>query len=346
MQPSIISFSKAIQISEELKHRHLLLGNGFSIDWRKHTFHYGSLFEQADFSSLSKEVQQLFEALRTEDFEVVMMHLRNAAKTIRVYRPGSIRLIDKLEKDAEALKEVLIRTIASNHPEFPAEISEREYRHCREFLSHFQSGKIYSLNYDLLLYWVLMHFNGTEESLKSDDGFRTPDAGVAEYVSWDIENTNTQNIFHLHGALYLFDAGAVLKKYTWANTGIRLIEQVREALSENYFPLIVTEGESAEKQRKIMHSSYLSRGQRSISNISGSLFIHGHSLADSDNHIIKLLSKRGCKIQKLFVSLFGEANTPENKIIIDKAMQIQSSRGQRYPLELYFYNSESAHVWR
>ena len=45
------------------------------------------------------------------------------------------------------------------------------------------------------------------------------------------DNTDRQNIHYLHGALHLFDAGSELKKFTWVNTGRRLTEQIREALS-------------------------------------------------------------------------------------------------------------------
>ncbi len=61
-----------------------------------------------------------------------------------------------------------METIASSHPEWPGEITDREYAACREFISQFDT--IYTLNYDLLLYWTLMH---TEEgeAPASDDGF-------------------------------------------------------------------------------------------------------------------------------------------------------------------------------
>lgn len=347
MPPEILTFNRAIEISGiDANKRHLLLGNGFSIAWRNDIFRYESLFDQANFSDLSAEVQSLFEDLNTKDFEIVMRHLREAASVLRVYSPTSTAIISALENDAEALRDVLVRTIAANHPDTPGDISDDEYNHCRTFLNHFCMSNIYSLNYDLLLYWVLMHFRETENELRCDDGFRKPDTGEEQYVSWDIENTNKQNVFHLHGALYLFDAGAVLKKYTWSNTGIRLIDQVRDALNHDLFPLIVSEGSTKEKQEKIMHSSYLSRSQRSISNISGSLFIYGHSLADNDDHILKLISKKGCKVRNLFVSLYGSATSESNIAIIRKAEQIKSARNQNNPLELYFYDAESAHVWR
>ena len=61
-----------------------------------------------------------------------------------------------------------------------------------------------------------------------DDGFRKPEDD-APYVTWEPENTYKQNVYYAHGGLHLFDAGAVLQKYTWSNTGIPLIKQIRAA---------------------------------------------------------------------------------------------------------------------
>lgn len=211
------------------------------------------------------------------------------------------------------------------------------------FLDNFQN--IYTLNYDLLLYWVIMHYNESNKQIRYDDGFRTPDTGKAEYVTWDIEKTNKQNIFYLHGALHIFDQGSELQKYTWLNTGIKLIEQVRNALDNDFFPVFVSEGTSVEKKEKIVHSNYLSRGFRSFSAIGNSLFIYGHSLADNDDHILHLIPKG--KISKLFVSIYGDPDSEDNKKIIQKAKALQENRNiEKNPLQIYFYDATSVKIWR
>ncbi len=97
-------------------------------------------------------------------------------------------------------------------------------------------GMFIRLNYDLLLYWSIMQNEVRQPLTLGDDGFRTPDDGEAEYVTWDVERTDEQDVFYLHGALHLYDAGSELKKFTWMNTGIRLIEQVeRSACAKNCF---------------------------------------------------------------------------------------------------------------
>ncbi len=182
-----------------------------------------------------------------------------------------------MSRDANGLKEVLVQTIADSHPAYPAEISDEEYEACRTFLSHFNTT--YSLNYDLLLYWALMHTPEGEHPT-SDDGFRKPeDDFEAAYVTWEPGQSHEQNTWFLHGALHVFDAGTEVQKYTWINTGVRLIEQIRDALSRNYFPLFVAEGTSDEKLDRIRHSDYLAKAYRSFCEIQGALFIYGHSVS-------------------------------------------------------------------
>lgn len=340
MSHNILSFSEALKVSATTSKRHLLLGNGFSIACRSDIFRYDSLFDQADFSQLNPNIKEVFKKFNTKDFEIVMKQLKGAAKILKIYNLEEKVVIQELEHDAEDLKSVLVNAIASSHPENPTEILESEYSHAKNFLIHFSN--IYSLNYDLLLYWTTMHFRETRE-IVADDGFRTPDDGKVEYVSWDIEKTDGQNIFYLHGALHIFDAGAELQKFTWINTGVKLIEQIRNALDKDFFPLFVSEGSSLEKTDKIMHSNYLSRGMRSFSHIGGSLFIYGHSLANNDSHVLNLISKG--KIEKLFISVYGDINSPDNLAIVKKGEDLQRARKGKKSLEIYFYSAESAHVW-
>ena len=65
---------------------HLLLGDGFSIALRKDIFSYSSLFDNADFSS-EPEIEQLFGALSTQDFEIALRHLGDAIRVLSVYQP-------------------------------------------------------------------------------------------------------------------------------------------------------------------------------------------------------------------------------------------------------------------
>lgn len=339
--PEILTFTQALDCASSQSKRHVLLGNGFSRACRDDIFAYGKLFERANFAPLSPTAKRAFEVLNTPDFEIVMRALRNAAKLVPVYAAKRPQIADALRADADGLREVLAKTIADSHPSRPSEISENEYRHCRTFLNHFDN--IYTLNYDLLLYWALMH-EEIDPEIKFDDGFRQPDDGPETYVTWDVEKSTKQTLFYLHGGLHVFDAGAEIQKFTWKQTEKALIDQIREALNTNRFPLIVAEGTSREKLAKIQHSGFLNRSYRSFSKIGGALFVYGHSMAENDEHIMRLVERGITKM--LFVGLHGKPTSPSNQEIIARTEEMETARGDRRRLDVRFFDTESAEVWR
>lgn len=182
-----------------------------------------------------------------------------------------------------------------------------------------------------------------EPRVKSDDGFRNPEGREEEFVTWDVQNTNEQRIFYLHGALHIYDAGADLLKFTWSKTSVALIDQIKSSLAKREYPLIVTEGTSDQKKTRIQHSNFLGRAYRSFSAITGSLFIYGHSLADNDEHLLKLIDKG--KVTKVFVGIYGEPTSERNLAIIDRARKFQTRRRSGSPPDVYFFDASSAHVW-
>ena len=148
----IITFNEAIEQSAAYSKRHAILGNGFSIACRADIFHYGSLFDEADFSSCP-EVKAVFSELGTQDFEAAIRALEGAAKILPAYVKDGDGAGEKMRAHASALKEILVKTIASNHPATPSELSELQFNKCRRFLANFlgQGGQIFTLNYDILL---------------------------------------------------------------------------------------------------------------------------------------------------------------------------------------------------
>jgi len=354
--PRIISFEEAIADSAQFRKRHLLLGNGFSIGCRAEIFHYASLYAQADFSAIP-EVQQAFEVLGTQDFEIVIRTLEAASKLLPFYAPKSAAGAAKMIAHAEALKEILVSTIAANHPGRPNDIFDDEFWACRRFLSHFlagnQPGHVFSLNYDLLLYWTLMHEDAPEAGaaidLSKNDSFgNDEDDPDTDYVVWQGETAaHSANIHFLHGAVHLFDAGSELQKYTWVRKGEPLVDQSREAIDAGKFPLFVAEGTSAQKKSKIRHHAYLYQCFKVLTANAGigthCFFVFGHSLAENDDHILKRLG-RG-KFGKLYVSLYGDPESDANKEIIQRAQDLAAQRHERYPLQLAFFDAESANVW-
>jgi hypothetical protein len=334
----LISFDDALKASKG--NRHLFLGNGFSRALRNDIFAYDALFAQADFSGMSANARQAFDVLRTTDFELVMRALRDAEKLVALYAAEVPDAAAAMAQDAARLRDLLAATIAKNHPDRPHDVSNDAYRACKKFLSRF-NGKIYSLNYDLLLYWALMQTE-IEPAVESDDGFRQPEEGPAEYVTWDPAGTDDQRIFYLHGALHLFDAGGTLNKMTWKNTGLALVDQIRTALAGGLFPVFVSEGTTEEKKAKIMHSAYLGRGLRSFPNITGTLFTFGFAMSPNDEHWLRLIEKG--RLTLLAVGLYGDPEAPWNKAISSRAEAIKAAKRGK-PIEVIYYQAESAAVW-
>lgn len=340
----ILTFAQAIDASASYPKRHLLLGNGFSIACRPNIFRYEKLFEQADFSALSSSARATFEALQTTDFERVIKVLRDAAALATLYGATTAQ-VEAMLGDADALKELLVQTIAQSHPALPSDITDDEYTACQAFLENFSTT--YTLNYDLLLYWTHMHRENRAD-VHSDDGFHTSQSDIesgieSDYVVWEPGQSHDQNMWFLHGALHVFDSGTEVQKYTWNRTGIRLIEQIREALGRDFFPLYVAEGSSAEKLERIRHSDYLAKAYRSFQEIQHCLFVHGHSLAANDEHYLRLIEKG--KLAHLFVGLHGDPESAANRQIIARAKAMPLAGRRRRELRVDFYDSESAHVW-
>ena len=351
----ILTFKKALEISGEDSRRKVLLGNGFSIACKKDIFAYNALLQEADFSSVSPCVRNAFDLFETQDFEIIVKKLYDAAKVLDLYNDGN-DISRKIQDDADELKNILVKVLAVKHPRRPSEIDDDQYNSCIKFLSKFET--IYTLNYDLLLYWTLMH--GIENGALSDDmndGFATSEDDE-DYVVWEGSYSNNQNVFFLHGALHIFDKGTVFQKLTYKNTNVPLIEQIQNALDDNLYPHFVAEGTAEEKLNRINHSIFLNKGFKSLEGITGDLFIYGHSLAENDQHVLDKIEKG--KIKNVFISLYGDPNSEVNKDIRQRANLLSENRkylnaqkakhrkrasSRDNELNVHFYDAESAEIW-
>jgi hypothetical protein len=336
-----MSFQDALAATAGAK-RHVLLGNGFSIACDPARFSYGRLFDEADFSNLAVDRGALFALAGTSDFERVIEMLRMSASVVELYESEDEALVATIRADADRVKNALADVLAQKHPDHVHEIDSEKYEAARIFLSHF-SGHIYTVNYDLLLYWTLIQ-NELAPEIACDDGFRAdPDDPGADCVVWDPYASYNQRVYFLHGGLHLYDSGAQLVKLTFARTGVHLVEQIRDALSAGSYPLVVTEGASEEKLRTILHSAYLARGLRSLTACGGALFVYGHSLAENDAHILRCISDG--KVKALYVSIYGDPSSDENEQIRLRAEAVAASRRQKKPLQVAFFAADTAAIW-
>jgi len=303
-----------------------------------------------------REVVAVFDALDTQDFEAAIRALENAATILPAYVADGATAPARMLEHAALLKEILVQTIAGNHPHVPSEIPDEKFWACRQFLSHFLSGDkagcVFTLNYDLLLYWTLMHEDMPfDEPLKlaANDGFgNDEDEPDADYVVWQGETSaHSACVMFLHGALHLFDSGKELLKYTWIRKGVPLIDQAREALAQNAFPLFVAEGTSAQKKAKIRHNAYLYQGFKQFTaNVQQGrhcMFVFGHSLAENDDHILNRIGRGRCR--KLYVGIYGDPIAEANERIIGRAQALAALRPEKWPLEVAFYDAATAEIW-
>lgn len=351
---NVVTFQEALNEAEQYDKKVLLLGNGFSIACVPTIFTYKSLFKQADFSNMP-EAEEVFKVLKTEDFEEVIHVLENTSLILPAYK-SMPNTVAKMKKHAAQMKEILVQTIAKNHPARPSDISDDKYLACVEFINHFLNdrGTVYTFNYDLLLYWALMF--GLDKDLllvEPNDGFGKnfldDEFGVEDYVVWQGDtNQHGQNLHYLHGALHVFDSDTEVEKFTWSNTGVPLIDQIREALSQDRYPLFVAEGESSKKLAKIKHSAYLYHSYKSFgermkqgAKSKTCLFTYGVSFSRNDAHITRKIANGKCR--HLFVSLYGDPESTANKRIIAAVEEIQARRATE--LKVTYYDAASAKVW-
>jgi hypothetical protein len=282
--PSTLTFDEAIEASSKDLPRSILLGNGFSMAQTGSQFSYRNLLEC---SGLPEDgpVLNVFRAINTVDFEEVMFALEHAAIIEEAY--GDVSRSQQFQSDADAVREALIHAIRAVHPDIRFDIPNDQLNSCTKFLKNFES--IFTLNYDLLLYWVILKTRIHTDGLGLGDavsGFKT--LQVDAYCS----------TYYLHGALHLFlsQTGETKKRLLTSTTLVGDI--ARTIRVEKQLPIFVAEGTMGQKIKRINSIPYLRLCYDELRKRSGSIFIFGHSLGDNDIHIYDAIF--GSKIEKLF----------------------------------------------
>jgi len=356
MQIQIADFNKALDQAKQLKGRiQLLLGNGFSIACHS-SFKYGTLFDQARKSGLPRHLRELLERYGS-NFEDVLKYLDEGIFLSEHYRLKKDKRTDRdMAQDHKKLKDTLIKTISDNHPDFPRRITDNKFKSCIKFLRNFDA--VFTVNYDLLLYWASLHINEKEgEEFPFSDGFGRDEDVDDPDCSFSYSRMGSKPfLFFLHGALHLYTRDGRVWKRVWNTTGIPIIKRVREAFKNKGYPLVVTEGNSVDKFKKIESSSYLSQAYRKFKNLQGHLFIFGHSLSDQDKHILDaVICSEKFKLSYVWIGIHGDPTLMHNQKIIEKAAFLRVKREERISkraklkeegeLNICFFDSDSAHVW-
>ncbi|MEH2248409.1 DUF4917 family protein [Nostoc sp.] len=262
----------------------ILIGNGFSCAvWEK--FQYPSLYEKASSStdiehSLSREDVQLFKVMSTNNFERILSMLSNTSKVNKIFSQEYM-LFDQRH---EHIKTALGEAIKCIHVPWEKVNLSNILPTIRQELKKYRF--IYSTNYDLLIYWAIM---SDEHHIDDFKDFFWNSVASTNSGRFDITNTNIHSnstrVLYLHGALHLYRDPQLERTYKLKNNGYQNLLEMIDV------PLFITEGSSEDKLRAINSSDYLFFAYNKLLNHDGSLVIFGHSLSDTDEHLVKAIRK-------------------------------------------------------
>lgn len=329
-------------LKKNKRQKHLLLGNGFSMSYDQKIFSYNAL---SDFVKNSDDelLQKLFGIINTCNFELVMSQLDVFYELAKDFVKDK-GLAKSIKTARDSLKRNLIDAISALHPEQVFKIPKTKSEACALFLKEYLDGEghIFSANYDLLLYWVLM---ANQVALGGAcDGFGRPyledESEDGKPVFGDLEwgpNLDEQHIHYLHGALHIFDAGVSIEKEIY--DGDYLLENIKKRIEEKEYPVFVTAGNGEQKLKHILHNQYLDYCYKQLSSISGSLVTFGFHFGDYDQHIIEAINKAAKgpineKLWSVYIGVYSKEDVKHIESIKDK-----------FKCKVNVFHSQTVNVW-
>jgi hypothetical protein len=319
-----VSFDEAIEQSDG--NRSLLIGNGFSIAQSAGLFSYANLLEKSGIQPDSS-IKKVFATLNTVDFELVMDALEHASKIEGAY--GDADRANLFRNDAVAVREALIHAVREVHPKISVDVPQQQRERCSQFLQKF--GNVFTVNYDLLLYWVILHVGGYAFTDgfglgNEEDGFRT------------FSEDGMCNTLYLHGALHLFlgDERATLKRIVSTQT---IVDEITDTIrNRGQLPLFVSEGTSKQKMERINSVPYLRGAYDRLKRLQGDLFVYGHSIAENDYHLYDAIF--ASEIDRLFFCVYR----PDDNLQPTKEKLAQFC-ARNEDIEVTYVDSATTQVW-
>ncbi|MEQ8926077.1 MAG: DUF4917 family protein [Fulvivirga sp.] len=325
--------------------RHLLLGNGFSMAYDKDIFSYNALFNFIQ-NLKDQTLSKVFKAINTKNFELVMQQLDNFIE-IAISLNADKGFIDQLKDSHNSLQNSLIDSIKELHPEHVFTIPEEKSKHCFNFLDGFISsnGKVFTTNYDLLLYWVLMRnkakgaVDGFGREIVNPEAYQEGEEFQYSELIWG-KYKKEQSVYYIHGTLPFFDNGIDIIKEEYTSDHY-ILENIKSRLDKKEYPIFVTAGNGEEKLAHIMHNKYLTHCYEELCNVQGSLITFGFNFGEYDEHIIDAInraSKYGLKSgDKLFSVYIG--------VYTKKDFEHIQSIKKKFLCKVNLYNAQTAKIW-
>jgi len=343
------SYQDVIQSLEKKgRQKHLLFGNGFSMAYDRNIFSYNAL---SNFIETTGDplIKSLFQKLNTKNFELIMQQLDNFCEIVEIFSDDKT-LVPKIKAVSEKLKNSLIDAVKELHPEHVFKVPEEKSQACIQFLQEYlnKNGLVFSTNYDLLLYWVLMR-NGADNAIDGfgrdletdlvDGHYVEPDDLEYSELRWG-KYKEEQTVYYLHGTLPIFDTGINIVKAQYDEEHY-LLQNVKDRIDKKEYPLFVTAGNGKEKLTHIMHNKYLSFCYDQLCNIEGSLVTFGFNFGEYDTHIIDAINvaaKMGRKIPDKLWSVYIGVYSDEN---LKHIIEIKD----KFKCKVTPYNARTANIW-
>ena len=323
----------------------LLLGNGFSISYDSSMFSYNAL--QTFIAELSDPVvNHLFQVVKSKNLEIIMQQLHVLSDLLDVFGDYD-DLKKKVAAADHALRKGLIDAVKSLHPEHVFTVPEEQLTACYKFLEPYlaNGGNIFTTNYDLLLYWVLMrsgcrtHIDGFGYELENPEEENSEEQIWSSSLTWG-PNVGSQNLHYLHGALHLFDTGIEIEKEMYDNSGY-LLCNIEERMGREEYPIFVTAGDGNDKLAQIMHNRYLEHCYGQLPSVKGSLVTFGFNFGEYDEHIIEAINvaahhgrRSGEKLFSVYIGAYDEEAADHINSIVGK-----------FRCKVRVFDSKSVKVW-
>jgi len=332
-------------LNKNKREKHLLLGNGFSMSYDKQIFSYNAF---SDFIKKTDNqlLQKLFGIINTCNFELIMSQL-DVFYELAVEFVADKGLAEKIMIATKSLKERLVDAISELHPEQVFKIPAEQSRNCALFLKEYldSDGHIFTTNYDLLLYWVLMSNQKQLDNIV--DGFGREYIEKDEYTEdfepefGDLEwgpNQEEQQVHYIHGALHLFDTGVSIIKETY--DGEYLLKNIKDRIENKEYPVFVTAGDGQQKLAHILHNQYLDYCYKKLSSISGSLVTFGFNFGKYDHHIIDAINNANKqdmkeKLWSIYIGVYSE----EGKKHIESIIPM-------FKCKVKLFDAKTVNIWK
>lgn len=326
------------EIKDDYENGNLIIGNGASVALHQ-KFRFDSLKEEAEKLRLfNEDISKLFIEFDTSDFELILRLVWHA-KLVNKH----LGIIDqKIDSAYENIKEALIKVVKEVHCEH-SDIAD-QLPQLYQFTKQFRT--VVSLNYDLILYWILMYGNRNEDGHRFKDCFQG--SGLFRNNWQDLRNPIRKEkevtlSLYQHGNLSIFRDAKNTETKVQRGDFEGLLEVITSQWEDNKIPLFVAEGTGTKKLESIKSSPYLStifyEVLPDLITQKANLVIYGWSLGKQESHLVKQIFKNN-QSGKVAISIFQN-----NQEECHRIYRLIKNEKVAPNIEVEFFDSQSSGCW-